>query len=150
MWSRRSNSRKVGGRHRVMRVMRAGVLLVLAACATTSAVPPTGPRAPRSSDATKEPVRWPEAFATGTAADYAVPWVLAWDSAAHRKAVLLQTDEQVVITPLQRPDLGGVLRLELRCQRAWMMLAPAGTNECPRDRPGLSFDGGTQRRRAEP
>jgi len=67
--------------------------------------------------------------------------------------------DEVSISPLQRYALGGwptstgiimylsadagapdKLLADLRCHRAWMMLAPAGMEECPLDLPGIILD----------
>ncbi len=168
--------------------MRRLALALLAGCATTQPVPPTGgPRGMRATDhldaarqneqRAKDDARWPDTFAAGTASGHNIAWFRSWDSAAeqermaeiHRtKAAQLQAafDEacgprsasDVSVSPLQRYGLGGwntttgvivymspttkpdALLAELRCHRAWMMLAPAGMDDCPLDLPGLAFD----------
>jgi hypothetical protein len=91
-------------------------------------------------------------------------------AAVHRsEAALLQAEyeeacgarpiEEVSISPLQRygtgawptsagvivyldPSAGGPDKLlaEMKCHRAWMMLAPSGMEDCPLDLPGLVLD----------
>lgn len=79
--------------------------------------------------------------------------------AAHAEACGPRPVEEVSISPLQRHAIGswntstGVilyldrnsgdpdrLLADLKCHRAWMMLAPAGMEECPLDLPGLVLD----------
>lgn len=78
--------------------------------------------------------------------------------AAYEEACGDRPAEQTTISPLQRYGIGGwntatgvivyltpttapdSLLAELRCHRAWMMLAPAGMDDCPLDLPGLAFD----------
>jgi hypothetical protein len=91
-------------------------------------------------------------------------------AAAHRtEAAALQAEydeacgarsgDEVSVSPLQRYAVGGwptstgiimylsadagtpdKLLADLRCHRAWMMLAPAGMDECPLDLPGIVLD----------
>jgi hypothetical protein len=70
-----------------------------------------------------------------------------------------RTAEQVAVSPLQRFGLGGwntssgvilylspdagtpdQLLADMKCHRAWMMLAPAGMEDCPLDLPGIQVD----------
>ena len=67
--------------------------------------------------------------------------------------------EQVVVSPLQRYAIGGwrtstgmilyldpsagspdKLLADMKCHRAWMMVAPAGMEDCPLDLPGIVLD----------
>lgn len=67
--------------------------------------------------------------------------------------------EQVAVSPLQRYAIGGwrtstgmilyldpsagspdTLLADMKCHRAWMMLAPTGMEECPLDLPGIVLD----------
>lgn len=78
----------------------------------------------------------------------------AYDEACGTRAV-----EDISVSPLQRWGKGGnntaqgaviyldvraggpdKLLADLRCHRAWMMLAPAGMESCPLDLPGLVID----------
>lgn len=78
--------------------------------------------------------------------------------AAYEEACGTRPADQTTVSPLQRYGTGGwntatgvivyltptvspdALLSELRCHRAWMMLAPAGMDDCPLDLPGLAFD----------
>lgn len=80
-------------------------------------------------------------------------------NAAYEEACGARPVEEVSISPLQRFGTGGTntatgvtfyldpraggpdkLLADLRCHRAWMMLAPAGMEACPLDLPGLVID----------
>lgn len=78
--------------------------------------------------------------------------------AAYEDACGTRAADETAVSPLQRYAIGGwnttagvivylapttkpdTLMAELRCHRAWMMLAPAGMDDCPLDLPGLVFD----------
>jgi len=85
--------------------------------------------------------------------------------AAYQDACGARSLDQVVVSPLVRWGTGGwntstgavvyldpkagdpdALLAELHCHRAWMMLGPAGMDDCPLDLPGLLVDakGGTE------
>lgn len=78
--------------------------------------------------------------------------------AAYEEACRDRPADRTAVSPLQRYGIGGwntatgviiyltpttspdELLAELRCHRAWMMLAPSGMDDCPLDLPGLAFD----------
>jgi hypothetical protein len=79
--------------------------------------------------------------------------------AAYDEACGTRSPEEIAISPIQRyatggwntttgvilyltPTAGGPERLmaELKCHRAWMMLGPAGMDDCPLDLPDLLID----------
>ena len=167
--------------------MRALGFVLLAACATTSTVSPSGgPRGLRASEHLDVAHRHDE-LARQRQVDRAsfdapdangVVWLRTWDpsadherlAAVHRsEAAQLHAEydeacgsrpiEEVSISPLSRyavgawptsagvifyldPSAGGPDKLlaEMKCHRAWMMLAPSGMEDCPLDLPGLVLD----------
>ncbi|HTL37209.1 MAG TPA: hypothetical protein VL326_28945 [Kofleriaceae bacterium] len=79
--------------------------------------------------------------------------------AAYQEACGDRPADQIAISPLQRYGLGGwnttsgvilylsadagmpdQLMADMKCHRAWMMLAPAGMEDCPLDLPGIQVD----------
>ena len=79
--------------------------------------------------------------------------------AAYEQACGTRTEGEVAVSPLERHGIGGWntttgvivylsaaagdpdrLLKDLTCHRAWMMLAPAGMDDCPLDLPGLVVD----------
>jgi hypothetical protein len=79
--------------------------------------------------------------------------------AAYEEACGDRTADEVSMSPLRRFGLGGwnttsgvILYLspgagspdqliaDMKCHRAWMMLAPAGMEDCPLDLPGIQVD----------
>lgn len=141
-------------------------LLFAAACATTSTTtqPKGGPRGLHASEhldaahdheeAAKQGEKWPDAH--GDRAAYAIPWTRSWDAAdeearlaaihrskaaelhaAYDEACGSRPIEQVSVSPLHRFAVGG---WNMKCHRAWMMLAPAGMENCPLDLPGIQVD----------
>lgn len=80
-------------------------------------------------------------------------------SAAYDEACGTRPAEEVAVSPLQRHGLGGWntatgvivylapeagppdrLLADLKCHRAWMMLAPSDMEACPLDLPGIMLD----------
>jgi hypothetical protein len=80
-------------------------------------------------------------------------------NAAYEEACGARPYEDTAVSPIQRWGTGGTntrtgviiyldpraggpdqLLADLRCHRAWMMLAPAGMEACPLDLPGLVID----------
>ncbi|MBS1118430.1 MAG: hypothetical protein H6Q90_658 [Deltaproteobacteria bacterium] len=78
---------------------------------------------------------------------------------AYEEACGTRSLAEVSVSPLQRYSVGGWptsagvimyldsaagpperLLADLKCHRAWMMLAPAGMEECPLDLPGIQLD----------
>ena len=79
--------------------------------------------------------------------------------AAYEEACGQRTPEEVSVSPLQRYAVSGwstttgaimyldpragepdKLLADMKCHRAWMMLAPAGMDDCPLDLPGIALD----------
>lgn len=79
--------------------------------------------------------------------------------AAYEEACGERAVEEVAVSPLQRYAIGGSntaegvmvqlspaagtadhLLADIKCHRAWMMLAPSGMDDCPLDLPGIYLD----------